>query len=396
MADTLVLEPIFLQKWSDSTLSDLDFRMMEWAMGWLDTTECVAYKDSIVLPDSVYKARLQALPCVVELPYNQIVKSFILRYVQRGQKQVARMKRMSEYYFPIFEEALDRYGLPYELELMPVIESALNPQAHSHMGAAGLWQFMPATGKRYGLEINSLVDERMDPVKSTDAACRFLKAMYDVFQDWNLVIAAYNCGSGNVSKAIHRAGGKRDFWSIYPYLPRETRSYLPIFIAANYAMNYSDEHGICPAPLEKIMLTDTILTNRRLHLEQVSTKLDIPLDELRRLNPQYTRDILPGGTAYALCLPSEKAGLFIEQQDSIYAHKADQLINNRRAEIDMAKVTDISGAYRVNGVTYYTIKNGDTLGGIAKKFHCSVKQLKAWNGLQSDNIRAGRKLKIYK
>lgn len=396
MADTLVLEPIFPQHWSDSTLSDIDFRMMEWAMGWLDTTGCVAYKDTIVLSDSVYKARLQALPCVVELPYNQIVKRFILRYVQRGQKQVARMKRMSEYYFPIFEEALDRYGLPYELELMPVIESALNPQAHSHMGAAGLWQFMPATGKRYGLEINSLVDERMDPIKSTEAACRFLKAMYDVFQDWNLVIAAYNCGSGNVSKAIHRAGGKRDFWSIYPYLPRETRSYLPIFIAANYAMNYSDEHGICPAPLEKIMLTDTILTNRRLHLEQVSTKLEIPLDELRRLNPQYTRDILPGGTTYALCLPSEKAGLFIEQQDSIYAHKADQLINNRRAEIDMAKVTDISGAYRVNGVTYYTIKNGDTLGGIAKKFRCSVKQLKAWNGLKNDNIRAGRKLKIYK
>ncbi len=396
MADTLVLEPIFPQHWSDSTLSDIDFRMMEWAMGWLDTTGCVAYKDTIVLPDSVYKARLQALPCVVELPYNQIVKRFILRYVQRGQKQVARMKRMSEYYFPIFEEALDRYSLPYELELMPVIESALNPQAHSHMGAAGLWQFMPATGKRYGLEINSLVDERMDPIKSTEAACRFLKAMYDIFQDWNLVIAAYNCGSGNVSKAIHRAGGKRDFWSIYPYLPRETRSYLPIFIAANYAMNYSDEHGICPAPLEKIMLTDTILTNRRLHLEQVSTKLEIPLDELRRLNPQYTRDILPGGTTYALCLPSEKAGLFIEQQDSIYAHKADQLINNRRAEIDMAKVTDISGAYRVNGVTYYTIKNGDTLGGIAKKFRCSVKQLKAWNGLKNDNIRAGRKLKIYK
>lgn len=396
MADTVGQAFAFPQHWSDSTLSDIDFRMMEWAMGRLDTTECVAYKDTIVLPDSVYKARLQALPCVVELPYNQIVKSFILRYVQRGQKQVARMKRMSEYYFPIFEEALDRYGLPYELELMPVIESALNPQAHSYMGAAGLWQFMPATGKRYGLEINSLVDERMDPVKSTEAACRFLKAMYDVFQDWNLVIAAYNCGSGNVGKAIHRAGGRRDFWSIYPYLPRETRSYLPIFIAANYAMNYSDEHGICPAPLEKIMLTDTIQTTRRLHLEQVSAKLDIPLDELRRLNPQYVRDILPGGTSYALCLPAEKTGLFIEQQDSIYAHKADQLINNRRAEIDMAKVTDISGAYRVNGVTYYTIKNGDTLGGIAKKFRCSVKQLKAWNGLKNDNIRAGRKLKIYK
>lgn len=396
MEDTLIVEPAFLQQWNDSSLTDIDFRMMEWAMGWLDTTECVAQADTVVLPDSVYKARLQALVCVVELPYNQVVKSFILRYVQRGQKQVARMKRMSEYYFPIFEEALDRYGLPYELELMPVIESALNPQAHSHMGAAGLWQFMPATGKRYGLEINSLVDERMDPIKSTDAACRFLKAMYNVFQDWNLVIAAYNCGSGNVSKAIHRAGGKRDFWSIYPYLPRETRSYLPIFIAANYAMNYSDLHGICPAPLEKIMLTDTIMTDRRMHLEQVSAKLDIPMEELRRLNPQYVRDILPGGNRYTLCLPSEKVGLFIEQQDSICAHKADQLINSRRAEIDMAKVTEVSGAYRVNGVTYYTIKNGDTLGGIAKKFRCSVKQLKAWNGLKDDNIRAGRKLKIYK
>ena len=306
------------------------------------------------------------------------------------------MMRMSEYYFPLFEEVLARYNLPYELKYLPIIESALNPMARSYVGAAGLWQFMPGTGKLFGLEINSLVDERMDPVKSTEAACRFLSSMYAVYHDWNLVIAAYNCGGGNVNKAIKRAGGKRDFWSIYPYLPRETRNYVPIFIAANYAMNYGQEHGICKAPLEKTMLTDTIATTRRLHLQQVSENLDIPMDELRRLNPQYSRDILPGGSVYTLCLPSEKVGLYIEQEDSILVYKADSLINNRRAEIDLAKVTGIHGGYRVNGVTYYTIKRGDTLGGIAKKFHCTVKQLKQWNGLKNDNIREGKKLKICK
>lgn len=395
MADSITLAPAWGSP-LDSTLNELDYRLLEWSMGWLDTTACDIEPDTLTLPDSVYKARLQALPCVIELPYNQIVRNFILRYVKRSPKQVARMKRMSEYYFPIFEEALCRYDLPYELAMLPVIESALNPSAHSHAGAAGLWQFMPATGRRYGLEINSLVDERLDPVKSTEAACRFLSALYGIFQDWNLVIAAYNCGGGNVNKAISRAGGRRDFWSIYPFLPRETRSYLPIFIAANYAMNYSSEHGICPAPIDRVMLTDTIVTTRRLHLEQVADRLHIPLAELRRLNPQYTRDILPGGTPYALCLPQEKASAFIAQEDSIYAHRADQLINNRRAEIDFAKNTSVNGAYRVNGVTYYTIKNGDTLSGIAKKFHCSVKQLKAWNNLKSDSIRAGKKLKICK
>ncbi len=400
MADSIMqadsIQQHGFRTWSDSTLSEVDFRLMEWSLSWLDTTDCTSTRDTTTLPDSVYKARLQALPCVIELPYNEHVRAFILRYVKRSPKQVARMMRMSEYYFPIFEEALGRYQLPYELRCVPIIESALNPMARSHAGAAGLWQFMPATGKLYGLEINSLVDERMDPIRSTEAACRFLKALYSIYHDWNLVIAAYNCGGGNVNKAIHRAGGKRDFWSIYPYLPRETRNYLPIFIAANYAMNYGEEHGICKAPIEKTMLTDTIRTNQRMHLQQVSEKLDINMDELRRLNPQYSRDILPGGTEYTLCLPSEKVGAFIDMQDSIVAYKADSLINNRRAEIDMAKVTSITGAYRVNGVTYYTIKNGDTLGGIAKKFHCTVKQLKQWNGLKNDNIRAGKKLKICK
>ncbi len=395
--DTIVPVRPFYESWNDSNLTDIEMRALDWSLRWLDTTDCVVIHDTTTLPDSVYKARLQALPCVIELPYNERVRAFILRYVKRSPKQVARMMRMSEYYFPLFEEVLGRYDLPYELKYLPIIESALNPMARSHVGAAGLWQFMPATGKLFGLEVNSLVDERMDPLKSTEAACRFLGSMYAIYHDWNLVIAAYNCGAGNVNKAIRRANGKRDFWSIYPFLPRETRNYVPIFIAANYAMNYGQEHGICKAPIEdKTLVTDTIRTNQRMHLQQVSANLDIKMEELRRLNPQYSRDILPGGSSYTLCLPADKVGPFIDMQDSIIAYKADSLINNRRAEIDMAKVTSISGAYRVNGVTYYTIKKGDTLGGIAKKFHCSVKQLKQWNGLKNDNIREGKKLKICK
>ena len=404
VADSLVTDSIapvpafipYYTQWNDSELTDIEMRALDLSLQWLDTTGCVLTHDTTTLPDSVYKARLQALPCVIELPYNERVRAFILRYVKRNPKQVARMMRMSDYYFPIFEEALCRYKLPYELCCLPIIESALNPMARSHAGAAGLWQFMPATGKLFGLEVNSLVDERMDVIKATDAACRFLSSMYTIYHDWNLVIAAYNCGSGNVNKAIRRAGGKRDFWSIYPYLPRETRNYVPIFIAANYAMNYGQAHGICKAPVEKAMMTDTIRTTQRLHLQQVSENLGIDINELRRLNPQYSRDILPGGSVYALCLPSEKVGMYIDLQDTILTYKADSLINNRRAEIDLAKVTSITGAYRVNGVTYYTIKRGDTLGGIAKKFHCSVKQLRQWNGLKNDNIREGKKLKICK
>lgn len=363
------------------------------ALAWVDTIEC--YTDTFILelPDSIYKQRLQSLPFVIEVPYNEVVKKYIHRYI-RSPKQLASLQRKAEYYFPIFEDILAQHELPYELRYLPVIESALNPHAHSHMGAAGLWQFMPATGKKYGLEVNSLVDERMDPVRSSEAACKFMKDLYNIFNDWNLVIAAYNCGPGNVNKAIHRAGGKRDFWSIYPFLPKETRGYLPIFIAAAYAMNYAQVHGICPAAPLLTMATDTILTGERQHLKQISANLDIPLEELRRLNPQYPRDILPGGKNYALCLPIEKAGLYIDRQDSILAYQANELIHNRRAEIELLQRTSVNGGYSVNGITYYKIKEGDTLGGIANKFHVSVKQLKAWNGLKSDMIRAGKTLKI--
>lgn len=377
-----------------STDTILERIFFDEALAWLDTTECTSDTLITELPDSIYKQRLQALPFVIEVPYNEVVRRYILRYVKHSPRQLAALQRKAEYYFPIFEDILAKHDLPYELCYMPVIESALNPQARSHMGATGLWQFMPATGKKYGLEINSLVDERMDPIRSTEAACLFLKNLYAIFQDWNLVIAAYNCGPGNVNKAIHRAGGKRDFWSIYPYLPSETRGYLPIFIAASYAMNYAEAHGICPATPLTTMASDTIVTTQRQHLKQIADNIDIPLAELRRLNPQYPRDIIPGGKAYAICLPIEKTGVYIDKQDTILAYQAKELIHNRRDEIELLHRTSVNGGYSINGVTYYKIKEGDTLGGIAKKFRVSVKQLKAWNGLKSDMIRAGKTLKI--
>ena len=370
-------------------------------------------------PDSLFIQRLQALPYVVELPYNQIVRRYILRYLQHSPKQVAALQRRQEKYMATFHNILSQYNLPYELAYLPIIESALNPNARSHMGAVGLWQFMPATGKKYGLEINSLVDERRDPIKSTHSAARFLNALYNVFHDWNLVIAAYNCGPGNVNKAISRAGGKRDFWSIYPYLPKETRAYLPLYIAAVYVMNYADLHGIVNTDPEALMTTDslayndsiialdpqqlalceasivdTIVTEERLHLLQIAECIHIPLEQLRELNPQYTRDIVPGAKAYAICLPIEKVDDYIAQTDTILKHRANELIHNRRTEINLLQQTSVNGAYSVNGVTYYKIKDGDTLGGIAAKFRVSVKQLKQWNQLTSDFIRAGKTLKI--
>ena len=374
--------------------SELDLRLLDYTLSWVDTSACTEGYVIADLPDSVYIERLCALPCIAEMPYNAVVKGFIEAYLHRSKKQVARMRRLGDTYFPMFEETLMRYGLPLELKYLPIIESGLNVQARSHAGAAGLWQFMPQTAKNSGLEVNSLVDERLDPYKSTDAACRFLKSLYAIYGDWNLAIAAYNCGPGNVNKAIHRAGGQRDFWQIYSFLPRETRSYLPIFVAANYVFTYADEHNICPAEPILPLAIDTIVVTRRLHLLQVAEKLDIPMNTLRKLNPQYTMDILPGGKDYTLCVPAEKAGAYICNEDSILSYRRDSLIEQRRATIDLAQRTAQNGGYTVNGVTYYKIKKGDTLSGIAKKFHCSVGQLQRWNGLKGSSLREGKTLKI--
>lgn len=371
---------------------DIEIRLLEHTLAWLDTTGCDALTDTVTLPDSIYIARLSALPYLIEMPYNSVVRSFIDMYVIRRPKQVARLLTLSEFYFPIFEEKLCQYNLPDELKFLPIIESALNPTAYSRVGAAGLWQFMPSTAKTYGLEVNSLVDERLDPIKSTEAACRFLTALYRIYGDWNLVIAAYNCGPGNVNKAIKRANGKRDFWAIWPYLPPETRSYIPIFIAANYALNYADSHNICMTNLTVTLAADTIVTSQRLHLQQVSEIINIDINELRRLNPQYRRDILPGGKPYTLCLPIDMTGAFIQFEDTIYKHKADSLINNRRSVIEIAQGTEVTSSG--NGTIIYTVKKGDTLSTIAKKYHTTVAKIKKINGLKSDNLKIGQKLRI--
>lgn len=308
------------------------------------TNDCEMKDVNPTYPREVYIERLSRIPSVMELAYNDVVQKFIDRYAGRLRYSVSYMLGAMNFYMPVFEEALEAYQLPLELKYLPIIESALNPKAVSRVGAAGLWQFMPATGKQYGLELNSLVDERRDPVKSSYAAARYLKALYKIFGDWNLVIAAYNCGPENINKAIRRARaakGKtqegdvltpadKDYWHIYPYLPAETRGYVPAFIAANYIMTYYCEHNICPMTTRLPAQTDTIVVRRNVHLEQVAAVLGLDIDMLRSLNPEYRRDVVPGLTKPSVIrLPLADAGRFIDNEDSIYNYRTDELLNKR-------------------------------------------------------------------
>ena len=346
--------------------------------------------EPVFFSDSIYIDRLQKLPYVVPMPYNQIVKQFIEMYAKR-HSQVSYMLAIGHsYYFSMFEQSLAKYNVPLELCYLPIIESALNARAVSHAGAAGLWQFMIKTGRAYGLEVNSLVDERCDPVKSTDAAARYLSDLYKIYGDWLLVIAAYNCGPGNVAKAIRYSNDVKDYWTIYPYLPRETRSYVPIFIAANYIMNYFEEHKICPAlPLIKYS-TDTVMVKDRIHLQQVADVLQIPMEELRFLNPQYRRDIIPGNIKpYPLMLPLDKLNAYSFNHDSILNYKSDLIA--RQLE---AAPKNYYSAEPVSGGKYYRVKKGDTLGGIAKRHGISVSKLKKMNNLKSNMIQINQKLRV--
>jgi membrane-bound lytic murein transglycosylase D len=282
-----------------------------------------------------YINRLLRLPTVMEMVHNEVVQKFIDRYSGRLRHSISYMLGASNFYIPIFEEALEAYQLPLELKYLPIIESALNPKAVSRVGASGLWQFMIGTGKQYGLQVNSLVDERRDPIKSSYAAARYLSDLYKIFGDWNLVIAAYNCGPENINKAIRRSNGNKDYWEIYPYLPKETRGYVPAFIAANYIMTYYSLHNICPMSTRLPAKTDTVMVNKNVHLEQVAEVIGINIDLLRSLNPMYRRDIIPGATEpYALRLPLTEVGKFIEQQDSVYNYKVDELLN-KRSEVEI-------------------------------------------------------------
>lgn len=365
----------------------------------LDSTE-LAEADTLkqTLPDSIYIQRLQSLQSAVSLSYNNTVKGFITMYTVRKPKQVAVMLGLANYYFPMFEEALAKYGLPMELKYLPIIESALNPGANSVASAIGLWQFMYSTGKMYKLEISTFVDERRDPQKATDAAVRYLRDLYNIYKDWHLVIAAYNCGPGNVNKAIKRCGDVKDYWKIYYRLPKETRGYVPAFIAANYVMNFYQSHNILPKTPDFPIITDTLMVNDYLHFNQISEIIGIPVEQIRSLNPQYRRDIIPASKekAYSLVLPQDEVSAYLENESTIHDHRRTEFfpnnqIVNPQGYIASHSPSDIKGRDKVT----YTVKSGDNLGLISAWFRVRSADLKYWNDIRKNFLKAGQKLVIY-
>lgn len=369
---------------------------------------CVRILEPEPVPDSVYIMRLRALPTIIEMPFNQPVKKALDFYLMRRRALVERMVSVGfNYYFPIFENALQKYELPSELKYLACIESALRQNAYSPARAAGLWQFIPATGIMQGLEVNSYIDERYDLYKSTDAACKFLKKLYNKFDDWHLAIAAYNCGPGNIDKAIARSGGHRTFWEIYNYLPQETRAYVPFFIAATYVMTYHCEHGLCGSVTDIPVECDTVMVNRMVHFEQIAHCLNLPMEVVESLNPQYIRDIVPGSPEkpHSITLPANKAISFLERQDSIFAYKAETLLprNGRITEVSTRgrrnEYVRQGGNRGSSGSTassgrIYTVRKGESLGSIARKHHTTSAKIKKLNKLRSDRIHPGQKLRL--
>lgn len=351
--------------------------------------------------DKVFSDRLKMMATEIQLPYNDIVRRYISTYTRKGGV-MERVLGIGRYYFPIFEQTLYDYGLPLELKMLPVIESALIPVAKSSASAIGLWQLMLPTAKYYGLEINSFVDERQDPVKSTEAACRFLKDLYRTYKDWTLVIAAYNCGPGNVNKAMKRAGQVGNYWDIWEYLPRETRNYVPAFIAASYGYTFHRAHDLVPAAVSQALSVDTIAINRMLHFDQISSTIGITTEELRTLNPQFRIDIIPAiDRQYMLVLPMSKIDDFMDAEQTIYGKDTIYLkkylevanLSPDRAEKVAAKTAPaIAGKGKK---VSYKVRNGDTLGGIAAKYKVKVAQIQKWNSIRGTAIRAGQSLTIY-
>ena len=339
------------------------------------------------IPDSVYIRRLKEMNSFITLPYNDIVRGYLIHYSEKMKSGMKRIIGLSSYYMPIFQETFDRHGLPEELKAMAIIESALNPTAVSRAGAKGMWQFMYNTAKLYGLHIDSFVDERLDPVKSADAAAKYLKDAYKIFGDWNLAIASYNCGAGNVQKAIKRAGS-RQFWDIWPFLPRETRGYVPAFVGALYALKYHKEHGIEALAVPMPAHTDTFKIRKMVHLKQVSELTGAPLEELQSLNPQYRHNIIPGNDReYILRIPYKFTDAFIAHEDSLHRHKDSIYFN----PLTIKKIKDGGDGQRI----VYKVKSGDYLGKIATRYRVTVTQIKKWNGLKSNNISIGQRLVIY-
>ncbi len=374
----------------------------------VEADDCQMRDVNPVFEDEVYKDRLSRIPSVIEMPYNDVVRKFIDLYSGKLRHSVSYMLGASNFYMPIFEEALEAYQLPLELKYLPVIESALNPTAVSRVGATGLWQFMITTGKMYGLNVNSLVDDRRDPIKASYAAAQYLKDLHKIFGDWNLVIAAYNCGPETVNKAIRRSKGETDYWRIYPYLPKETRGYVPAFIAANYIMTYYCDHNICPMRTRLPDKTDTVMVNRDVHFEQIAAVTGMEKEQLRALNPSYRRDVVPGKTEPScLRLPQTRMAQFIDMEDSIYSYKTDSLLT-KRTEVAVNKETPAyskrSGRSSRHKSSYkrsrrkrtrsVTIRSGQTLSEIARRNGTTVARIKRLNGIKGSNIRAGKRLRV--
>ena len=358
--------------------------------------DCQMKNENVTYDKQVYIDRLHRMPTIMEMPYNEVVQSCIDRYTSRMRQSVSYFLGASNFYMPIFEEALDLYQLPLELKYLPVIESALNPTAVSRVGATGLWQFMLTTGKAYGLNVNTLVDERRDPVKASFAAARYLRDLYNIFGDWNLVIAAYNCGPENINKAIRRSGGEKDYWKIYPYLPKETRGYVPAFIAANYVMNYYCEHNICPMKSQLPVKTDTVMVDRNVNFSQIASVCELDISMIRALNPAYRRDIVPGATTPSpIRLPISDISTFIDRQDSIYAAESS---TDKRLEVPVeetvVKTTTAKDRKSSRNAQWHKVRSGDNLGAIAKRYGTTVSKLKKLNGLRNSNIRAGQRLRV--
>ncbi|MFN2314830.1 MAG: transglycosylase SLT domain-containing protein [Bacteroidales bacterium] len=377
---------------------DLDGLLNDWFIQMSVAGTEITAADSVIaeFSDSVYTDRLGRINSVILLPYNNIIRSHIHVYTNRKVDRFQVMLGLQDYYFPMIEDIFDYYGLPVELKYMAVIESALNPNAVSRAGATGLWQFMYSTGRMYGLTINSVVDERRDPVKATHAAARYLKDLHGIYNDWILVIAAYNCGPGNVNKAIRRSGNRKDYWEIYYRLPRETRGYIPQFVAATYAMNYYREHNITPVQINLPLAVDTVMVSQDIHLEQIAAVLDLPLEEIRAMNPQYRTGLVPGRSkTSAITLPVDKLGDFIAMADTITGYKKEQYLT--RVNQTSAPTQSAYAPPTATGKTAltYVVKNGDNLGFISEWYDVGLSDLRYWNNIYRNTIKIGQKLTIY-
>ena len=385
---------------SERIANDLDSLVNTWYVKIAIKNKLTEYQGDTVplqVPDTVYVNRLSKINSIISLPFNNIIRNHIEVYTIRQREKFCAVLGLKDYYFPMIEDVFDSYGLPAEFKYMAVIESALNPNAvNRRSGAAGMWQFMYSTGRMYGLTINSIVDERKDPVKATHAAARYIKDLYDIYKDWVLVIAAYDCGPGNVNKAIKRSGDKKDYWGIYYRLPRETRGYIPQYIAAAYAVNYYAEHNLVPLPLNIPVATDTIMVNKDIHLAQISEVMNIPLGELQALNPQYKTGLVPGTSKpQSLTLPVNHLSDFINLNDTIRQYKPDLYLSKSTRIADPTRSTYITTDIKGKTKLIYSVKDGDNIGFISEWYKVGLSDLRNWNNIYRNNIRVGQKLVVY-